>query len=68
MFALRRFLVAAALTSVCATAQLSGSYTIDSSLPTGGGNYADFTSAITALTSAGVNGPVAFTVYPGVGN
>jgi hypothetical protein len=68
MFQFRRFLAAAALTGAGVFAQLSGNYTIDSSLPAGGGNYPDFTSAITALTSAGVNGPVVFTVYPGTGN
>ena len=68
MFQLRRFLAAAALTGAGVLAQLSGNYTIDSSLPAGGGNYPDFASAITALTSAGVNGPVVFTVYPGTGN
>lgn len=64
----RRLVITSSLVATASVAQLSGGYTIDSSLPPGGGNYIDFASAITALTAAGVNGPVTFTVYPGVGN
>src|SRR5690606_31052818 len=48
-------------------AQLSGSYTIDSSAPTGGTNFATFTEAAAALGTQGVSGPVAFIVATGTG-
>jgi hypothetical protein len=49
-------------------AQLSGSYTIDSSMVTAGTNYQTFTDAITALTTSGVNGAVTFNVKKGTYN
>ncbi len=61
---------AAALFSALALpawAQLNGTYTIDSSLATGGLNYASFTAAVSALTSSGVSGPVVFNVANGIG-
>ncbi len=48
---------------VCA--QLSGNYTINGSVATGGNNYQTFTAAVTALNSLGVSGPVTFTVAAG---
>lgn len=44
------------------SAQLSGGYSINSALPTGGTNFAGFVEATTALAASGVNGPVLFTV------
>jgi hypothetical protein len=46
-------------------AQLSGTYTINSALPTSGTNYASFAAAATALGTSGVSGPVTFTVSGG---
>ncbi|MCF8297472.1 MAG: T9SS type A sorting domain-containing protein [Saprospiraceae bacterium] len=43
--------------------QLSGTYTIGTT-----GNYTSFTSAITALTTSGINGPIVFNVSPGTYN
>ena len=51
---------------VTVTPQLSGSYTINSNIPTGTGNYASFTDAITDL-GCGVSGPVVFNVAAGSG-
>lgn len=39
-----------------------GTYTINSALPTGGGNYASFTDAIAAMSGCGILGPVVFNV------
>ncbi|MBE0644553.1 MAG: T9SS type A sorting domain-containing protein [Bacteroidetes bacterium] len=44
-------------------AQLNGTYTIGSS-----GSYTTFTSAVSALTTSGVSGPVTFTVLAGTYN
>ncbi|MFQ5568494.1 MAG: right-handed parallel beta-helix repeat-containing protein [Rhodothermales bacterium] len=48
-----------------AVAQLSGTYTIDSSGPDAGRNYASFTSAVNALNTLGVSGAVTFDVASG---
>lgn len=60
----RHFLVrgsiAALLLTAAVQAQLAGIYSIDSSLPTGGGNYATFQAAATDLATFGVSGPVQF--------
>ncbi|MSR74780.1 MAG: right-handed parallel beta-helix repeat-containing protein [Planctomycetes bacterium] len=48
-------------------AQMSGLRTINPSLPSAGTNYADFASAVAALQSSGVNGPVVFEVYDDAG-
>ncbi|MDO7876848.1 right-handed parallel beta-helix repeat-containing protein [Hymenobacter sp. ASUV-10] len=53
-----------ALSGPAAFAQLSGTYTINSALPTGGTNYASFGAAATALAT-GVSGPVTFNVSGG---
>jgi hypothetical protein len=45
---------------------LSGNYTINSAVATGGTNYQSFTDAVAAL-SCGVAGPVVFDVAPGSG-
>jgi parallel beta-helix repeat protein len=50
-----------------AQAQLSGSYTINSAVPTGGTNYQTFTAAVAALVAGGVSGPVVFDVAVGSG-
>jgi parallel beta-helix repeat protein len=47
-----------------ACAQLNGSYTVDASLPTGGGNYATLPAAASDLLVQGVSGPVTFQVVP----
>ena len=47
--------VLSALIAVPAAAQLSGAYTVDSTLPTGSGNYASFTDAVAALVAQGVS-------------
>jgi hypothetical protein len=44
------------------TAPLSGAYTINRDLPTGGGNYSSFTEAFLVLNASGVSGPTTFTV------
>lgn len=46
---------------------LSGSYTINSALPTGAGNYASFTDVVTDLSVCGIGGPVVFDVVVGSG-
>ncbi len=43
---------------------LSGTYTIDSTMVTGGTNFQSFEDAFQALTNCGVNGPVVFEVAP----
>ncbi len=48
-----------------ASAQLSGMYTIDASLPTAGSNFASFTDAASALNMSGVSGPVVIEVADG---
>jgi hypothetical protein len=53
--------------AVYAQCALSGSYTINSAVPTGGTNYQTFTAAINALSSCGVSGPVVFNVATGSG-
>ena len=58
-------LLALLLSGPAALAQLSGAYTINSALPTGGTNYASFGAAATALTTSGVSGPVTFAVSGG---
>jgi hypothetical protein len=40
----------------------SGTYTINSAVATGGGNFQTFTDAITAISSCGIMGPVVFNV------
>lgn len=50
-------------TSICTG--LSGTYSINNTLPTSGTNYNSFADAITALTSCGVSGPVTFLVAAG---
>ncbi|TLY32992.1 MAG: hypothetical protein E6K56_01870, partial [Ignavibacteria bacterium] len=52
--------VALCVCSSVSYAQLSGTYTVGS-----GGTYASFTDAVSALTSLGVSGPVAFNVISG---
>ena len=44
---------------------LSGLYTINSTLPTGGLNYASFADAMNALNNCGVSGPTTFNVKQG---
>lgn len=44
---------------------LSGTYTIDNSLPTAGTNYASFADVMTALNNCGVSGPTVFLVDEG---
>ena len=66
----RRWRVAGALAALllsgpAALAQLSGTYTINNALPTGGTNYASFAAAASALTTGGVSGPVTFNVSGG---
>ncbi|MBK7888785.1 MAG: hypothetical protein IPJ86_16315 [Bacteroidetes bacterium] len=43
-----------------------GTYTINSALPTGGGNYASFNDAVAAI-QCGIAGPVIFNFAPGSG-
>jgi hypothetical protein len=47
---------------------LSGTYTINSSVPASSSNFVSFASAIASLTSCGVSGPVTFNVAAGVYN
>ena len=44
------------------TAPLSGAFTINKDLPTGGGNYSSFAEALSVLNASGVAGPTTFTV------
>jgi len=55
-------LLACALLSAPAFAQLSGTYIIDNTQPTGGGIYSSFAAAAADLTTLGVNGPCQFYV------
>ena len=54
------FFIALFFLGFTAQAQLSGTYTIGS-----GGTYSNFSSAVSALYSSGVNGNVTFNVLPG---
>jgi len=49
-----------------ASAQLSGTYTIDPSQPTGGTNFKYFGDALTALNTIGVNDTTVFNIASGV--
>jgi hypothetical protein len=53
------------IAAVPAIAQVSGLYTIDNTLPTGGTNFANFTDAITALNGGVGAGGVTFNVITG---
>jgi gliding motility-associated-like protein len=48
------------------TAQVSGTYTINSTLPTGGANFRTFTEAV-AFMQTGLSGPIVFNVAAGTG-
>jgi hypothetical protein len=62
------FLAAIALSANVANAQLSGTVTIDKSIPTGGTNYQSFTDLATALNGPlGINGPLTVNVVPNSG-
>ncbi|MBW7952729.1 MAG: right-handed parallel beta-helix repeat-containing protein, partial [Chitinophagaceae bacterium] len=45
---------------------INGSFTINSALPTGSGNFATFTDALDYI-KCGINGPVVFDIAPGSG-
>lgn len=64
---LYRLAIVLSLLASVASAQLSGNLTIDSSLPTGAGNYNNFLVAAAELVSQGIAGPVTFTVMTGSG-
>lgn len=49
-----------------AKAQVSGTYTINSTLPTGGANFNTFNDAV-AYMQSGLNGPIVFNVAAGTG-
>lgn len=49
------------------SAQLSGAYTINGTLPTGGTNFNSFSAAAAALQAVGISGPVTLTVAAGTG-
>jgi hypothetical protein len=51
---------------VTTPALVGGTYTIDNALPTGGGNFASFTEAVSYI-SCGINAPVVFNVASGSG-
>jgi hypothetical protein len=55
------------LTFQTTSAQLSGLYTINSTLPTGGTNFVSFTDFATAINSGGLAGPVTVDVVLGSG-
>ncbi|MBK9318592.1 MAG: hypothetical protein IPM91_07025 [Bacteroidetes bacterium] len=55
-----------AVFSDVATLFPGGTYTINSALPTGGGNYASFNDAVAAI-QCGIAGPVIFNFAPGSG-
>ena len=57
----------ALLVAGSASAQLSGTYTINSASTTSGTNYASFTALASALNSSGVNGAVTINVVAGSG-
>ena len=64
---MKNFILMLAIASMscgAASAQLSGTYTIDASQPTGGTNYATFAAAVADLTAFPVGGPVTFLVAP----
>jgi hypothetical protein len=54
-----------AITAIGFSAPLSGTYTINSSLPTGGTNFASFNAASDSLSINGVSGPVLILVNQG---
>ena len=56
-------LLAGALVCAASPAQLSGTYVIDHTLPTGGGVYGSFADAVADLVAQGVGGPVTFEVF-----
>ena len=65
MKSLFSFFLLLTLTVFGLSAPLSGTYTINSALPTGGTNFTSFNSAEDSLTLNGVSGPVIFLVKQG---
>lgn len=63
----RHALLVAILLVLPVPAQITGTFTIDSTIPTSGTNFANFADAIAALTAGGVSGPCVFDVYNGTG-
>ncbi|WP_207495227.1 right-handed parallel beta-helix repeat-containing protein [Aridibaculum aurantiacum] len=59
-------IVHTASVQVASPALVSGTYTINSGLPTGSGNFQNFADAINHV-ACGINGPVVFDVAPGSG-
>lgn len=59
------FVSAFMLMSSIVMGQLSGTYTINGSSPTGGTNYQTFTAAVSALSTSGISGAVTFNVAAG---
>ena len=60
-------LFSALIISLQSSAQLSGNYTINSALATGGTNFQTFNDLATSLNTSGVSGPVVATVVSGSG-
>ena len=60
--------ILAAVHCLPASAQLSGSYTVDNSAPTGGINYNTLQEAAAAVSAQGVSAPVVFAISTGVGS
>lgn len=61
------FFLCFALTGAAFAQPLSGDYTIDSALPTGGANFQSFSDFAASLNANGVSGHVTATVEPGSG-
>lgn len=59
-------LISLSVATLHSSAQLSGSYTIDPSQPTGGTNFKYFGDALTALNTIGVNDTTVFNIASGV--
>src|SRR6188768_610426 len=59
--------ISAIFISFSASAQLSGNYTINSALATGGTNFQTFNDLAASLNTTGVSGHVIATVVPGSG-
>jgi trimeric autotransporter adhesin len=60
------FILCFGLSFYTTRAQVSGTFTINSTLPTGGNNFQTFNDAVASL-AGGVNGPVIFNVAPNTG-
>src|SRR5690606_35183973 len=62
---LTAFIVMLSFFTINMKSQVSGTVTVNSSAPTGSGNYANFNDLANDLNNNGISGPVVVNVLPG---